>query len=132
MPNDRTAPPHFTPQILIVDDSGPFRHALRELLEARGYVVTGEACTAWEAIAAVEAREPDAALVDVRLPDANGDALAVYLAQNHPGVAVVLMSADPPTDPDALLAWTAAQGFVLKSELARTDLASFWPWLSRA
>ena len=131
MPNHRPGPPRAFARILIVDDSRSFRCAARELLEARGYLVAGEAGAAWEAIGAVDALQPDAALVDVRLPDGHGGGLAVYLAQNYPGVGVVLMSAAPVTDLDALLEWTAAAGFVLKSELSKVDLASFWPWLCR-
>jgi DNA-binding NtrC family response regulator len=131
MPHGRTGPRRSAPHILIVDDSQCFRRAARALLEARGYVVAGEAGAAWEAIGAVDALQPDAALVDVRLPDAHGGGLAFYLAQHHPGVTVVLMSAEPVGDPDALLEWTAAAGFVPKCELAKVDLASFWPWLCR-
>ena len=48
-------------RVLIVDDHEPFRAVARELLEAAGYVVSGEAADGAEALAAVAAEAPDAA-----------------------------------------------------------------------
>jgi CheY-like chemotaxis protein len=42
-------------RVLIVDDHEPFRAIARELLEAAGYVVSGEAADGAEALAAVAA-----------------------------------------------------------------------------
>ena len=54
-------------RVLIVDDHPHFRAVARELLEAAGYVVSGEAGGVGEAIAAVGAQAPDVVLLDVRL-----------------------------------------------------------------
>jgi hypothetical protein len=49
------------------------------------------------------------------------------LTQASPGLAVLLVSADDYRDCQALVRECGARGFVLKSELACADLASYWP-----
>jgi DNA-binding NarL/FixJ family response regulator len=113
--------------VLIVDDAALFRDVARELLERRGYEVVGEAGTAAAAIEMAERLAPDAALVDIRLPDGDGFALTAALVDARPGLAVLLTSADQvPPDPASVRA-SGARGFVLKSRLAAADLAQFWP-----
>ena len=77
--------------VLVVDDSAPFRATARALLEARGYRVVGAVADGGEALAAVEAMRPDAVLLDINLPDADGIAVAGRLA-GAGGPAVVLVS----------------------------------------
>jgi DNA-binding NarL/FixJ family response regulator len=113
--------------VLIVDDSASFRCVAREVLEYRGYCVAGEAESARTAIAAVAALSPDAALIDVGLPDTPGTDLAGYLLTHHPGVAVLLCSADPDCNRRSQTNLFGAAGFVFKSELAQVDLRAFWP-----
>ena len=62
--------------VLVVDDSAPFRATARALLEARGYRVVGAVADGGEALAAVAALRPDAVLLDINLPDADGVAVA--------------------------------------------------------
>jgi DNA-binding NarL/FixJ family response regulator len=114
-------------RVLIVDDAPVFREAARELLERRGYAVVGEADSAASAIDAVARLAPDAVLVDVRLPDADGFELCAALTRAHPGLAVLLASADRVTPTPARVRASGARGFVLKSRLAATDLTQFWP-----
>jgi DNA-binding NarL/FixJ family response regulator len=114
-------------RVLIVDDSASFRRVARDVLEYRGYRVAGEAESARAAIAAVTALSPDAALIDVGLPDASGTDLAGYLLTHHPGVAVLLCSADPECNLRSQTNLFGAAGFVVKSELAQVDLRAFWP-----
>jgi DNA-binding NarL/FixJ family response regulator len=114
------------PRVLIVDDDARFRALARTLLEASGYAVAAEAADGEQALAATRRARPDAALVDVQLPDSDGFALARALADATPGLRVVLTSTDPTlVRPDALAA-SGALAFVSKDQLAVTDLA---PWL---
>jgi DNA-binding NarL/FixJ family response regulator len=114
-------------RVLIVDDSAPFREVARELLERRGYAVVGEADSAAAAIDATGRLAPDAALVDVRLPDATGFDLARALTRRSPAPAVLLVSADHSTPPEELVRSSGARGFALKRTLVKTDLSEFWP-----
>jgi DNA-binding NarL/FixJ family response regulator len=111
----------FSVRVLIVDDQPAFREAARELLEGRGHVVA-EARDAAEALAAIEAFDPDAALIDVRLHDESGIDAARALVEASPRLAAFLMSADGTIVTDAVVRACGARGFVPKQRLAATDL----------
>jgi DNA-binding NarL/FixJ family response regulator len=67
--------------VLVVDDHAEYRISVRALLEADGFVVLGEAGTGAEAIRAVGRLSPDVVLLDVRLPDMDGIAVAESVAR---------------------------------------------------
>jgi DNA-binding NarL/FixJ family response regulator len=110
-------------RVLIVDDHQPFRAVARELLEGAGYVVSGEAADAAEALAAVAAEPPDAVLLDVQLPDGDGFALATALAVAD-GPAVVLVSSRDADDYGRRVAACGARGFIPKSKLSAATVAA--------
>jgi CheY-like chemotaxis protein len=109
-------------RILIVDDDARFRTLARTLLEAAGYAVVAEAADGAEALAAVRREAPDAALVDVQLPDIDGLALAGALAKTDSGLRIILTSTDPTLVRAAALADSPAIAFVPKDKLAVTNL----------
>jgi CheY-like chemotaxis protein len=114
-------------RVLIVDNAAPFRQAVRELLERRGYVVVGEAAGAASALAEAARVMPDAVLLDVHLPDGSGLDVCTALCSVRPAPAVLLVSMYDLPAPGRRLEASGARGFVLKNELASTDLGSFWP-----
>ncbi|GMV04254.1 MAG: sigma-54-dependent Fis family transcriptional regulator [Gemmatimonadota bacterium] len=61
-------------RILLVDDDDLIRTVVAERLKRRGYDVTAARCLA-EARTALKGSFPDAALLDIRLPDGNGTEL---------------------------------------------------------
>jgi two-component system, NtrC family, sensor histidine kinase HydH len=77
-------------RILVVDDNTALLDNLRQILEEEDYRVA----TAVSAAAAMEkaATGFDVALVDLRLPDASGTALAVQLKDISPGGEIVLLT----------------------------------------
>jgi signal transduction histidine kinase len=81
----------MNPRILVVDDNADFLDNLQELLGDAGYRVQG-------ATSCKEAREHaartgfDVALVDLRLPDGDGTALARDLKETVPQSEVVLLT----------------------------------------
>jgi DNA-binding NarL/FixJ family response regulator len=113
-------------RVLIVDDDARFRSLACALLEGSGYAVVGEAADGEQALAAAVRVRPDAALVDVQLPDTDGFTLARRLADANHGLRIVLTSMDPTLVTPAALAQSGALAFVAKDDLAATDLA---PWL---
>jgi DNA-binding NarL/FixJ family response regulator len=110
-------------RVLIVDDHQPFRAVARELLESAGYIVTGEAADAAEALAAVAAQAPDAVLLDVQLPDRDGFAVATELTAVD-GPAVVLISSRDADDYGRRVAACGARGFIPKSKLSATTFGA--------
>ena len=112
------------PRILIVDDHPAFRRAARLLLAERGFKVIAEAGCPRTALQAAAELTPDGVLVDVHLGEECGLELTRALTRGQPTLAVLLVSSDPL---HRRAEDCGAQGFVLKSELARTDLTVFWP-----
>ena len=82
--------PQRNARIVIVDDNATLVENLREILEEAGYAVHGYgSCRA----ALAGAREGfDVALVDLRLPDGDGAALAPRLKEASPDGEVVLLT----------------------------------------
>ena len=111
-------------RVLIVDDHPEFRAVTRELLEEAGYVVSGEAAGAREAIAAVRVQAPDVVLLDVVLPDGNGFDVAAQLSRDPSGPVVVLVSSREAEDYGRRVSGCGARGFVSKSRLSAETIAS--------
>jgi len=108
--------------VLIVDDDPWFRRVAIRLLESAGLSVAGEAGSASEAIAAVEALAPGAVLLDVGLPDGDGVSLAGKLAALPSRPRVVLTSSDPDAVTHELAQRSGADAFVPKHELTDVRL----------
>ena len=109
--------------LVLVDDHQAFRLATRELLSIQGHAVVGVAGCGATARCVVRRCKPDLVLVDVRLGQESGFALSRKLTREHPGLAVVLMSADDDHGGDPLLLRASgARAFVAKTALGTTDL----------
>jgi DNA-binding response OmpR family regulator len=74
-------------RILIADDDPRLGALARSLLEATGYVIA-------HALTGADRVHPDAALVDVQLPDIDGLALARQLRETDGSLRIVLTSTD--------------------------------------
>ncbi len=81
-------------RILIADDEAPARARLRRLVEETGAgEVVGEASSGRTALAAVAVGRPDLILLDIRMPDGDGLAVARALGEWDPPPAVVFVTA---------------------------------------
>jgi DNA-binding NarL/FixJ family response regulator len=103
--------------VLVVDDDPAFRQLARRVLAAFGLDVVGEAETAVSARTVADALRPDAVLVDVGLPDADGVAVARELTGLPWCPRVVLTSTDTDAAPPSEVRASGAEAFVPKSEL---------------
>ncbi|HEX2232807.1 MAG TPA: response regulator [Thermoleophilaceae bacterium] len=104
--------------VLVVDDHGGFRATVRELLEAEGFDVVGEARDASTGIEAARALRPDIVLLDLQLPDLDGILASKRIAALNGGSAIVLTSSCDPSDVVGVLEDSPALGFVPKPELS--------------
>lgn len=109
--------------VLIVDDHRSFRASARQLLEAEGFTVVGEAADGHQAIAAAQRLEPDLILLDVQLPDIDGFEVAAKVAALGLRSAVVLTSSRALREYGSLVAESPARGFIPKEELSGARLA---------
>ena len=84
--------------LLVVDDDDTVRETLVEFFGALGHAARG-AATATEARRLLADHAPDVALVDLRLPDADGLRLLEVIKADDPEVAVIFLTghADVPT-----------------------------------
>ena len=78
-------------RILVVEDDADLRDVLRALLEAEGYRVI-EAATAARALIEARSHKPDAALVDLGLPDRDGQVVIRKIREFSP-VPIIVLSA---------------------------------------
>jgi CheY-like chemotaxis protein len=68
-------------KILIVDSNDGFRESLRKFIQSLGHEVF-EATNGLEGIDKASTLHPDLIMMDVRLPDVNGDEVTVRLKRN--------------------------------------------------
>jgi DNA-binding NarL/FixJ family response regulator len=111
--------------VLVVDDDPAFRGLAARLLTAAGLKVTGEAGSAEAAMMVARATKPDAALVDVDLPDRNGIALALELSALPLRPRVLLTSVDVDAAGPDEIHRCGATAFVPKADLADGALTRF-------
>jgi two-component system, NarL family, nitrate/nitrite response regulator NarL len=104
--------------VVIVDDHGGFRACARQLLEAEGFEVIGEAADAASGVAVVGDLHPDIVLLDVQLPDTDGVQAARSIAALKGSSAIVLISSRDVSDLLGADVETPARGFIPKWELS--------------
>lgn len=107
----------MTTAVLIVDDDALFRGLARRMLVGMGFTVVGEAATVTAAATAAKELRPDAALVDINLPDGDGFVLASMLAALTRPPRVVLTSTDRDAGTPDGIRGCGAVGFVAKDDL---------------
>jgi DNA-binding NarL/FixJ family response regulator len=80
---------------VIADDEALLREGLARLLQDAGFEVAGRCGDADALVRMVDARSPDAAIVDIRMPPNHGDdglVAAQEIRRRHPGVGILVLS----------------------------------------
>lgn len=115
-------------RLLLADDHVLFRTSLRNLLEARGQEVVGEAGDGRQAVEMAGRLSPDLVLMDLSMPRMDGLEATRQLTAAHPEIKVVILTASM-EDEDLFEALRAgAHGYLLKN--LETD--AFFDLLDRA
>jgi DNA-binding NarL/FixJ family response regulator len=79
--------------ILIADDHEVVRRGLALVLNLEtGFRVVGEACNGVQAITETDRLNPDIVLLDLKMPEMDGDMAAEYIKKRHPNSRVILLS----------------------------------------
>ena len=105
-------------KILLVDDFLLLRCALRQMIEQESEVrVVGEASTGADALILVRKWVPHLVVMDIDLPDADGDELTRLLLREIRAIRIIHYSgiSDRPAVNAALLA--GARGFILRPQI---------------
>jgi serine/threonine-protein kinase len=82
-------------RLVIADDEALLREGLARVLEDSGFDVVGRCGDAEALLRMVEARQPDVAIVDIRMPPGHGDdglVAAEEIRRRHPDVGVLVLS----------------------------------------
>ncbi|MEF2278130.1 response regulator transcription factor [Deinococcus sp. YIM 134068] len=101
-------------RLVIADDHPLFRMGLKYALLHQGFDVVAEAADGLRALEACRTHQPDAALLDVKMPGMTGIEVCDRLRQTNPGVVSVLITtfAEPAIVQAARAA--GARGYVSK------------------
>ena len=78
--------------ILIADDSGRFRKAVRTYLTQHNLEVCGEAIDGNDVLEKADELQPSLVLLDLRMPNMNGVEVASLLRARMPGVRIILLT----------------------------------------
>ena len=106
------------PGAVVVDDSPTQAIDLRQRLIRGGFQAT-IASSAEEAIELVRRQTPDVLLTDLAMPEMDGVELVSRLRRNHPGLPIIVLTAEG-TEESAVAALRAgAAGYVVKKNLNR-------------
>lgn len=112
-------------RVVLADDQAVVRDGLRLLLSASGEIdVLAAAADGTAAVEAVLAHRPDVALLDLRMPGLDGAQVTATLAQQAPGVRVLILTTF--ADDDAVLPAlrAGASGYLTKDATGETLVAA--------
>jgi len=111
--------------VVLVDDHELIRQGLRRNFERDStFEVVGEAGSASEAAALIDAVRPQVVILDVRLPDASGLDTAKALRAAHPDLGIVILTMYAGDDQVLGALESGASAFIPKSAPAHEVLAA--------
>ncbi len=79
--------------ILIVDDAAFVRMTIKQMLEAHGYSVVGEAANGLEAVKMFSLVKPDLVMLDITMPEMDGIEALKQIKQIDSGAKIIICSA---------------------------------------
>lgn len=112
-------------RVALAEDHAMVRAGMARLLEdLPGVDLVGVAVDGYEAIALVEAEDPDVLLLDITMPRLGGLGVLARLASDHPRTRVIMLSMHDNEEYVAQALKAGAAGYLLKdSDLAELGLA---------
>ena len=82
----------MTPHVLVVEDDSDLRAFLEQILRENNYFVKS-ASKATEALGVIERLQPELVLLDLGLPDMDGQSLCKEIKRKYPEVVVIILTA---------------------------------------
>lgn len=80
-------------RILLVDDAPIMRLMLKDILEAQGYEIVGEAENGKQAVELYDELQPDLVTMDIVMPEMNGIEALKAIMGKHPKAVVIMITA---------------------------------------
>jgi DNA-binding NarL/FixJ family response regulator len=78
--------------LVIADDHTIVRETVKEMLEAKGFQVLGEASDGDEAVRLCQELEPDIAVLDISMPRLSGLDAARAIQMTHPNTKIIILT----------------------------------------
>lgn len=104
-----------TIRLLIVDDQGLIRQGLKAMLELESDLqVVGDAENGRVALELIAALQPDVVLMDIEMPEMDGQTATRLIAQEFPNVKVLILSTFDDASYIAGAVRAGARGYLLK------------------
>lgn len=102
-------------QLLIVDDSEPFRVGLRALIKSESSMaLAGEAINGQQAITLAEQLQPDVILMDLHMPEVNGIDATRQIIHTSPHIAILVLTMVDNDESLFAAMQAGARGYLLK------------------
>ena len=125
MERPEAASPRRDVRVLLVDDTTYFRTVMSQLVAATpGFTLVGDVTCGEEALAATLELSPEFLVMDIHTPGTDGLTTARLMAERHPHVVILLVSALAPDDIAAEISGMVS--FAAKSELSASLLQEVW------
>jgi len=103
-------------RVVLADDHPVVRQGIRDMIEEAGDIqVVAEAADGEEALAMVAAHRPDVVVLDVRMPKRSGVEVTRRVAEQYPGVRVLILTAYDDDPYVYALLKAGAAGYILKT-----------------
>jgi DNA-binding NarL/FixJ family response regulator len=107
-------------RIMLVDDHPLIREAIGHLIaEAPDFELVGEAADGKECLARVEELRPDIVVLDIAMPQLNGEQAARELRRRYPTLKIVALSGYADRQFVRAMSKSGVKGYVLKSASGR-------------
>lgn len=111
-------------RVLIVDDHPVVRRGLKQIIDYEEDMTTaGEAGDGHAVASLVTASKPDVVVLDLSMPGMSGIEVLAHLRVDHPGLPVLILSAQP-ADEMAVRALRAGASGYLNKEMAPEELVT--------
>lgn len=104
--------------LLIADDSAPFRAGLRSLLQTvDDIVIVGEAVSGAQAVQLAKELQPDVVLMDLQMQDGNGIDATRQIVHTSPHIRILMLTMFEEEDSVFAALRAGARGYLLKGAL---------------
>lgn len=101
-------------RIMLVDDASFMRMTIKQIVEADGHKVVGEATTGAEALEVYRACKPDMVLMDITMPEVNGIEGVKLIKEYDKDATIIMVSAMGQQEMVVQAIQAGARSFIVK------------------